>query len=241
VETDPSAVYVAVSDSGRGIPGGSLPRVFERLYQDPDAVDGNRSGLGLGLYIAKEIITLHGGRMWAASQPGSGSTFSFTLPFYSLAKLLFPVITHHGRLRDALVLVRVELTPLSKSLRGSWKETCQRCLERLRLCIFVDKDLVLPPMGNSGAVETFFVVASTGMERIGIMMDRIREQVGALPQLKASGILRVTAEPIPGPPAADPRTLEQQVWGVADYATEIIQQGLWSKQNFTEKENQNAD
>jgi signal transduction histidine kinase len=241
VETDPSAVYLAVSDSGRGIPPESLPQVFERLYQDPDAVDGNRSGLGLGLYIAKEIITLHGGRMWVASQPGSGSTFSFTLPFYSLAKLLFPVITHQGRLRDAMVLVRVELTPRSKLLRGSWKETCQRCLERLRLCIFVDKDLVLPPMGTSGAVETFFVVASTSMDRVSIMMDRIHDQVGALPQLKASGILRVTAEPIPGPPAADPRTLEQQVWGAADYVTEVIQQGLWSKQNFTEKENQNAD
>jgi signal transduction histidine kinase len=241
VETDPSAVYLAVSDSGRGIPPESLPQVFERLYQDPDAVDGNRSGLGLGLYIAKEIVTLHGGRMWVASQPGSGSTFSFTLPFYSLAKLLLPVITHQGRLRDAMVLVRVELTPRSKALRGSWKETCQRCLERLRLCIFVDKDLVLPPMGTSGAVKTFFVVASTDMQRVSIMMDRIREQVGALPQLKASGTLRVTAETIPGPSAADPRTLEQQVWGAADYVTEIIQQGLWSKQNFTEKENQNAE
>ena len=241
VETDPSAVYLAVSDSGRGIPPESLPRVFERLYQDPDAVDGNRSGLGLGLYISKEIVTLHGGRMWAVSQPGSGSTFSFTLPFYSLAKLLLPVITHQGRLRDAMVLVRVELTPRSKALRGSWKETCQRCLERLRLCIFVDKDLVLPPMGTSGAVKTFFVVASTDMQRVSIMMDRIREQVGALPQLKASGTLRVTAETIPGPSAADPRTLEQQVWGAADYVTEIIQQGLWRKQNFTEKENQNAE
>jgi len=240
VETDPSAVYLAVSDSGRGIPPESLPQVFERLYQDPDAVDGNRTGLGLGLYIAKEIITLHGGRMWVASQPGSGSTFSFTLPFYSLAKLLSPVITHQGRLRDALVLVRVELTPRSKAMRGSWKETCQRCLERLRRCIFVDKDLVLPPMGNSGAVETFFVVACTSMEGVSIMMDRIRDQVGALPQLKASGTLRVAAEPIPGPPTADARTLEQQVWGVADYVTEAIQQGLWSKQNFTEKENQNA-
>jgi signal transduction histidine kinase len=241
VETDPSAVYLAVSDSGRGIPPESLPQVFERLYQDPDAVDGNRTGLGLGLYIAKEIITLHGGRMWVASQPGSGSTFSFTLPFYSLAKLLSPVITHQGRLRDAMVLVRVELTPRSKAMRGSWKETCQRCLERLRRCIFVDKDLVLPPMGTSGAVETFFVVASTDMERVGTMMDRIRDQVGALPQLKASGTLRVAAEPIPGPPTADARTLEQQVWGVADFVTEAIQQGLWSKQNFTEKENQNAE
>jgi signal transduction histidine kinase len=237
VETDPSAVYLSVIDSGRGIPQESLPLVFERLYQDPDAVDGSRAGLGLGLYIAKEIVALHGGRMWVASQPGSGSTFSFTLPLYSLAKLLLPVIALQGRLREDMVLVRVELTPRSKSLRGSWKETCQRCLELLHRCIYVDKDLVLPPTGTSGPVETFFVVASTDMKRVSIMMDRIRDQIGALPQLKTSGTLRVTAEMIPGPPAADPRTLEQQIWGVADYVTEIIQRDLCSKQNFTEKEN----
>jgi hypothetical protein len=175
--------------------------------------------------------------MWVASQPGSGSTFSFTLPLYSLAKLLLPVITHHGRLREALVLVRVQLTPLSQALRGSWRETCQRCLDLLRQCIYVDKDLVLPAMGTSGPVETFFVVASTGMAGVSIMMDRIRDQVGSLPQLKVSGTLCVTAEAIPGPPEADSRTLEQQIWGVADYVTEIIQQGLWNKSNLTEKEN----
>ena len=96
VETDPTAVYLSVSDSGRGIPPESLPLVFERLYQDPNAVDGNRTGLGLGLYIAKEIVTLHGGRMWVVSEPGSGSTFSFTLPLYSLAKLLL----RRSRTRD---------------------------------------------------------------------------------------------------------------------------------------------
>jgi signal transduction histidine kinase len=226
VETDPASVYLSVSDSGRGIPQESLPRVFERLYQDPDRVDGNRTGLGLGLFIAKEIVTLHGGRMWVASDEGSGSTFSFTLPLYSLAKLLLPVIVHQGHLREALVLVRVELTPLSNSLRGSWKETCARCLDLLRRCVYVDKDLVLPPTASSGPVEGFFVVASTDMERVGIMMDRIRSQVGALPQLQASGTLRVAAEPIPAPPAADSRTVEQQVWGVADYVTGIVQQDL---------------
>ena len=148
LETDPSSVYLSVRDSGKGIPAESLPRVFERLYQDPDAVDGNRSGLGLGLYIAKEIVAQHNGRIWVASERGCGATFSFTLPFYSLARLLAPAITHHGRLRKSIVLVRVELTPLSKALRGSWRETCQRCLEVLRRCVYVDKDLVLPPAGK---------------------------------------------------------------------------------------------
>ncbi len=242
VETDPVAVYLSVSDTGRGIPQEALPQVFERLYQDPNAVDGNRAGLGLGLFIAKEIVTLHGGRMWVASQPGSGSTFSFTLPLYSLAKLLLPAIVHQERLREALVLVRVELTPLANSLRGSWKETCARSLDLLRRCVYVDKDLVLPPMASSGPVETFFVVASTDMERVSIMMDRIRSQVGALPQLQSSGTLRVAAEPIPAPPPADPRTLEQQIWGVADYVTGIIQQNLCSGNNFNQKETrQNAN
>jgi sigma-B regulation protein RsbU (phosphoserine phosphatase) len=239
VETDPSAVYVSVIDSGRGIPAESLPQVFERLYQDPEAVDGNRAGLGLGLYIAKEIVALHGGRMWVASETGSGSTFSFTLPIYSLAKLLSPMITHQGRLRENIVLVRVELTPLSKALRGSWKEICQKALEVLRQCIFVDRDLVLPPMETSGAVETFFVVASTTMEGVGVMMDRIRAQVGALSKLKASGTLRVTAEVVPVP-RADPANVELQVWAVADYVTGVIQQGFGSKQNSTEKETQNV-
>ena len=62
-----------------------------------------------------------------ASEVGNGSTFSFTLPLYSLAKLLFPVITYEGRLRDAIVLVKVELTPLPSASRTAWKEVCQQC------------------------------------------------------------------------------------------------------------------
>lgn len=82
--------------------------------------------------------------------------------------------------------MRVELTPISKALRGSWKEVCQRCLERLRLCVYVEKDLVLPPMDTGAAVETFLVVASTDMERANIiMMDRIRDQVGGLPEVES--------------------------------------------------------
>jgi signal transduction histidine kinase len=239
VETDPTAVYLSVTDTGRGIAEDAVPQIFERLYQDPDAVDGNRAGLGLGLYIAKEIVTLQGGRMWVASVVEQGSTFSFTLPLYSMAKLLMPVISHQGQLRKTLALVRVELTPLSPALRGNWKEICQKCLEILHRCIYLDKDLVLPPMGTTGPMETFFVVASTDMNKVGVMMDRIRDQLGALPQLKANGTLRVTAEAIPGPPAADPRTLEQQVWGIADYVTQIIQEGLWNKPSSIQKETHN--
>ena len=246
VETDPTLVCLSVSDSGRGISAELLPKVFDRLYQDPGEVDNNRTGLGLGLYIAREIVTLHGGSMSAASQLGSGSTFSFTLPLFSLAKLLLPVITFQGRLRDSIVLVRVELTPLANSLGGSWKETCQRCLDLLRRCIFVDKDLVLPSTGGSGPSETFFVVASTDMAHVDIMIERIRAQVLALPRLQASSTLRVTAEKIYCPASDDlrsddlksddPRSVEERVAGVAACVTEIIQHSLKSKPNINQKE-----
>ena len=239
VETDPTSVYLSVSDTGCGIPTEALPLVFERRYQNPNAVDGNRTGLGLGLYLAREIVTLHGGRMWVASQPGSGSTFSFTLPLYSLTKLLAPVITYRGRLREALVLVRAELTPLSAALRGSWKETCQRCLERLRECIYPEKDLVLPPAGSGP--ETFYVVASTDMNWVNILMERIRDHVGALPQLQASGTLRVTAASVPGSPADDSRTLDEQVRDVADHVVGMIQEDIVSRHYFSGKEHQDHE
>ena len=97
VPTDPDFVYISVADTGCGISPEARALVFERLYQDPNAVDNNRKGLGLGLFIAKELITLHGGRISVASEAGTGATFSFTLPRFRCEAAPFPVITHQGR------------------------------------------------------------------------------------------------------------------------------------------------
>jgi len=221
VQTDPDFVYISVADTGCGISPEARALIFERLYQDPNAVDNNRKGLGLGLFIAKELVSLHGGRIWVASEPGNGSTFSFTLPLYSLAKLLRPVITSQERLRDDLVLVKVVLRPLSKPARASWKETCQHCLEILQRCVYLDKDLVLPPMTTHGAEETFLVVASTDLERANIMMARIREQLGKVSDLNGTGELEVSASAVRLPDGAG-QSLEEQVQGVAGAVTEMI-------------------
>jgi len=222
VEADPGYVYISVSDTGRGISPEAKTLIFERLYQDPDSIDNNRSGLGLGLFICREIVRLHEGRIWISSELGQGSTFSFTLPVYSLAKLLAPVITYQGRLRQAFVLVKVELTPLSNPPRGNWKESWQQCLEIVRRCVYLDKDLVLPPMGTAGTTETFFVVASTDMQRAGIMTTRIREQLDRLGDLKTKCTVTLTAVPVELPAENAEETLGQQVQGVADRVTQMI-------------------
>jgi signal transduction histidine kinase len=223
VEADPNMVYLSVSDSGCGIGQEAKALIFERLYQDPNSVDNNRTGLGLGLFIAKELVELHGGRIWVASESGNGSTFSFTLPLYSLAKLLFPVVTYEGRLRDAMVLVRVELTSLPSVSRATWKEICQKCLETLRRCVYLDKDLVLPVTGNVGPTETFFVAASTDLERVEIMMKRIREQLEVGAGFKNAEVLKVSATAVLLPSTEDDKTLEGLVEAVADQIMEMAQ------------------
>ncbi len=227
-ESDPSMVYVSVADTGRGIGPEAKALIFERLYH-PNSIDNSRAGLGLGLFIAKELVELHGGRIWVASDVGNGSTFSFTLPLYSLAKLLFPVIACEGHLRDAIVLVKVELTSLPSVSRSIWKDACQRSLETLRHCVYPDKDLVLPVTGSVGFNETFFVAASTDLTRAEIMMKRVREQLEANPGFKAAGIVKVSATGVLLPSAEDGRPLEEMVQTVADRITELAMSALASK------------
>jgi signal transduction histidine kinase len=76
----PGFIRVAVEDTGCGVAEEARERVFERFQQEPQAIESSRSGLGIGLYLSKELIDRHGGDIWVASQPGQGSTFFFTLP-----------------------------------------------------------------------------------------------------------------------------------------------------------------
>jgi two-component system phosphate regulon sensor histidine kinase PhoR len=72
-------VEVFVQDDGPGIPPEALERVFERFYRVDKARAREQGGTGLGLAIVKHIIQTHGGRVWATSEVGRGTTFCFTL------------------------------------------------------------------------------------------------------------------------------------------------------------------
>lgn len=74
------AVTVAVTDSGEGIAAEALPYVFDRLYRVDPSRDRATGGAGLGLTIARKLVEAHGGTITAASVPGKGSRFAFSLP-----------------------------------------------------------------------------------------------------------------------------------------------------------------
>ena len=83
VETDPAdaaRIRVSVSDNGRGIPAEHRANVFDRLYQVRDGSEQSRMGLGLGLFICRELVRLHGGEIFVESEVGKGTRFDFTCP-----------------------------------------------------------------------------------------------------------------------------------------------------------------
>ncbi|QQS44293.1 PAS domain S-box protein [Candidatus Roizmanbacteria bacterium] len=84
MRTIANMVLVTVEDKGKGIPQEKLEKVFRPFYRALEEKDRNSiSGSGLGLYISREIVRQHGGRMWVESIEGKGSRFYFTLPFES--------------------------------------------------------------------------------------------------------------------------------------------------------------
>lgn len=84
VERRNGEVALSVADDGIGIPQAAQELLFQRFYRAPNAEAQRMSGMGIGLYVVKEIVTLHGGRVEVASREGEGSIFTVTLPALSI-------------------------------------------------------------------------------------------------------------------------------------------------------------
>ncbi|MEO8501384.1 MAG: response regulator [Vicinamibacteria bacterium] len=81
-DNDPAFLRFEVSDTGPGMDLEHTERIFERLYQVKGAAQAGRKGLGLGLFICKELVSRQGGRIGVTSGLGKGSSFWFTLPVF---------------------------------------------------------------------------------------------------------------------------------------------------------------
>ena len=77
---DGEVLAISVRDTGIGIPFEQQTRIFDKFYQTGMTTKGVREGTGLGLAITKHIVERHGGSIHVDSNPGSGSSFTFTIP-----------------------------------------------------------------------------------------------------------------------------------------------------------------
>jgi signal transduction histidine kinase len=79
-------LLVTIKDQGEGIPAGELTSIFDRMYRIEQRLSSGVDGMGLGLYICQGLVEAHGGRIWAESTVGQGSTIQFTLPIINAGK-----------------------------------------------------------------------------------------------------------------------------------------------------------
>lgn len=79
-EVAPGEVVVSIADQGIGIDSEHLKWLFEKFFRVTSGIQENKKGMGLGLPLARQILTSHGGRIWAKSKLNQGTTFYFTLP-----------------------------------------------------------------------------------------------------------------------------------------------------------------
>jgi signal transduction histidine kinase/CheY-like chemotaxis protein len=121
-------IVVSVADTGMGIAPADQPKVFERFKQVGDTLTDKPKGTGLGLPICREIVEHHGGRIWVESEPGTGSTFSFSLPVPAAAAEL-PAAGGP-----------VELAALIRQFRDQVVVTTPRTPERQPRILVVDDD-----------------------------------------------------------------------------------------------------
>jgi signal transduction histidine kinase len=176
-EKDGSMVLVGVSDTGCGIKPEETERIFEHLYQVTDPGSAGRRGLGLGLHIAKDLVTRQGGEIWVTSVPGKGSLFSFTLPIFSLASVIRPILSEQkgpGNL-IALFAAQIESRDGSPDVPRKALDVASTIMQQ---CLCADTAVLLPSIGPVDEHKLFFVVANTQERGAEIIENRILEQLG---------------------------------------------------------------
>jgi len=109
-------VTISIRDSGPGIDPKIARVLFDPLRQSVDDLQSSRKGLGLGLYICKQLVETHGGRIWAEPGEGGGTVFSFTLPRFSLDHLVSALVDPLGEGAEPLNCIAVEVLPRNTDL-----------------------------------------------------------------------------------------------------------------------------
>jgi len=198
---DPDFVCVSVADTGRGIPPEESEKIFDYLYQVEVNDQTGHKGLGLGLYICKELVSRHGGRIWVESQPGYGSTFFFTLPVFSVPRLITPILTERDLLTGSTALITIEIFPVEKRILTKTDITAlQEAWNVVHGLILPSQDVLLPMVPHTGSGEVFLVAQCADDSRAEALAQRIREHLArceALQNAHLDHAVRLTMLDIP--------------------------------------------
>ena len=194
---EPGSVMFAVTDSGPGLAPEDARRIFDRLYQASGVKPASteRKGLGLGLYISREIVIRSGGRIWVETEPGKGASFRFTVPAFSFSGLAGSAGVSSA---SQLAVAFMELYPAAHGLAESSARTVRlECAAQLRRTAR-EGETLLPEMAPP-RVEGLLVLVSSGEP--GALRERLAAQLRAVRVLERNRLHpKVEVEEVrPGP------------------------------------------
>lgn len=222
LEGDDSSVLVSISDTGCGISVDDVDRIFNRLDQVPIPTNVGHRGLGLGLYICRELVALHDGKIWVESKQGVGSTFFFTLPVFNISNHIESSLSKIFNSAESFSLITVEITPTRD---GAPEEvgnaTMSRVRVALRKAILPDRDVLLPKMLCRRRGEILFLVVSSEEASAGSIAERLKKSIENGPAPQRMGFtLRVSAREHDLQPRLGGGTLDEFVREVAAQISE---------------------
>jgi signal transduction histidine kinase len=186
-DQDPNFLCISVIDNGCGISPEDTEKIFDRLYQKEDRISGSRKGLGLGLYICRELVLRHGGKIWVESEIGEGSTFFFTFPVFSLAKLITPILTPQNLAKGSVALIAVEVSFRKKKVLTETDEDAfvlRKVATVLSRCVLPDMDVLMPRMAHGRSGNIFCMVACADQRGTEVLVRRIQSQLALCTDLK---------------------------------------------------------
>ena len=176
-----------MADSGKGVPREAQALIFERLYQERSQAKEGRKGLGLGLYICSEIARRQGGRIWVESEPGKGSRFYFTVPRFSYAKALAPILAEASPSSELFLVQCRVLAP------GHGLSQMDAARVRTDACDILVADagpqgLLLPDTAPTEAAGPLYLALCGGRSDAEARAKAIELDLATLSKLRESGL-----------------------------------------------------